>query len=170
MSDELHLTEKRFRLTSKCTRIQNPRKILLKDLVQVLIKPIMKIVQQTRAINQSINQSNEWVTFQGLSMTIDIKTPRNICWIPIDSNQLSPALPLPPRICSLHLVACNAVRASLPRSHPDWAHSPPPSSLHQLCRCCWTSPPRPTLRWRATSGRCSTSSGLVSVRPLSVFN
>lgn len=42
---------------------------------------------------------------------------------------------------------------SLPSRSPPVTRFP----LSQLCRCCWTSPPRPTLLWRATSEQCSTS-------------
>lgn len=39
-------------------------------------------------------------------------------------------------------------------------------TLSQLCRCCWTSPPRPTLLWRATSEQCSTSKDWVRTSQL----
>lgn len=39
-------------------------------------------------------------------------------------------------------------------------------TLSQLCRCCWTSPPRPTLHWRATSEQCSTSKDWVRTSQL----
>lgn len=36
-------------------------------------------------------------------------------------------------------------------------------TLSQLCRCCSTNPPRPTLHWRAMSEQCSTSKDWVRI-------